>query len=230
MKLGRREFLFASGAAALAAQSPQPTAINRRALVERHNPVLREADLRAPLSVGNGEFAFTADITGLQTLYSAYESTVPLCTQSQWGWHGFPLPYGLDPAAFRLEMFDTYGREVGYATQRKGQEQLYDWLRQNPHRLNLARIGLLLDRGAITADEITRIEQNLDLWSGTLKSQFRLRDQPVSVVTCCHPELDALAIRVETTLGTRLSVAFDFPYGSTAKNASDWSSPERYQT
>ena len=41
--------------------------IDRRSLVRRHNPVVREPDPLAPLSVGNGEFAFTADITGLQT-------------------------------------------------------------------------------------------------------------------------------------------------------------------
>src|SRR4051812_47004969 len=41
--------------------------IDRAALVVRHNPVSRKLDPLAPLSVGNGEFAFTGDITGLQT-------------------------------------------------------------------------------------------------------------------------------------------------------------------
>src|SRR6185503_2025774 len=36
--------------------------IDRQALVSRHDPVLRELDVEAPLSVGNGEFEFTADI------------------------------------------------------------------------------------------------------------------------------------------------------------------------
>ena len=39
--------------------------IDRFELVSRHNPVLTEANTESPLSVGNGEFAFTADITGL---------------------------------------------------------------------------------------------------------------------------------------------------------------------
>jgi hypothetical protein len=47
--------------------------INRRELVRRHNPVNRKLDPKSPLSVGNGEFAFTADITGLQTVPDAYE-------------------------------------------------------------------------------------------------------------------------------------------------------------
>jgi hypothetical protein len=37
--------------------------IDRHALVERHNP----SNPWAPLTVGNGRFAFTVDSTGLQT-------------------------------------------------------------------------------------------------------------------------------------------------------------------
>src|SRR3954468_20333208 len=61
--------------------------IDRFALVTRHNPVLKQFEPSSPLSVGNGEFAFTADVTGLQTFPSMYEQTMPLCTMSQWGWH-----------------------------------------------------------------------------------------------------------------------------------------------
>ncbi|MHC4646991.1 MAG: hypothetical protein ACYTBJ_15960, partial [Planctomycetota bacterium] len=46
---------------------PAAKPIDRYALVSRHNPVIRKPDPLSPLSVGNGEFAFTADITGLQT-------------------------------------------------------------------------------------------------------------------------------------------------------------------
>jgi hypothetical protein len=92
--------------------------------------------------VGNGELAFTADITGLQSLPQAYEVGIPLCTLSQWGWHSAPRPDGLASAQLRLENFDTYGRPVGYATGSKGQEPLFNWLRENPHSLNLGRVAL----------------------------------------------------------------------------------------
>src|SRR5579859_33218 len=159
----RRTFLI--GAAAAAAGGAR---LNRRELVRRHNPVLTHVDERAPLSVGNGEFAFTVDVTGLQSLPHLYESTVPLCTQSQWGWHSSPAPDGLGPADLRLEEFDTYGRQVGYATSSKGQEKLFNWLRENPHRLNLARIGLLIDGRPIALEEIGGVRQTLDLWTGTI--------------------------------------------------------------
>jgi hypothetical protein len=42
-------------------------AIDRRALVARHDVRQTRIDPRSPVSVGNGEFAFTFDITGLQT-------------------------------------------------------------------------------------------------------------------------------------------------------------------
>jgi hypothetical protein len=63
--LSRRQFL---GAVPLVAGTAAAQGrIDRRSVVERHNPSLAEFDVRAPLSVGNGEFAFTADVTGLQT-------------------------------------------------------------------------------------------------------------------------------------------------------------------
>ena len=55
MSVSRRAFLGAVPTA-LAAQ-PNSAKLDRRALVTRHNPTLRVFDPRAPLSVGNGEFA-----------------------------------------------------------------------------------------------------------------------------------------------------------------------------
>jgi protein-glucosylgalactosylhydroxylysine glucosidase len=229
----RREFLWLS--AALSAGVPASGAagaIDRRALVPRHNPVLTDVDVLSPLSVGNGEFAFNADVTGLQSLGPLYESTVPLCTQSQWGWHSTPLPAELREKQLRLEEFDTYGRPVGYATSSKGQETLFNWLRENPHRLNLARIALQLDGRQIDRADISAIHQALDLWSGVLDSEFQLKGQPVRVRTSCHPVRDCVAITVESPLAAAgsLSVGIEFPYGSSAMNASDWSSPQKHRT
>lgn len=45
--------------------------INRKNLVDRHNIVITQPDNRVTLTVGNGKFGFTADVTGLQT-FEAY--------------------------------------------------------------------------------------------------------------------------------------------------------------
>src|SRR5215204_7711716 len=147
----RRKFLAAlaaSGAAVPATRggAAPPRAIDRAALVRRHDPVLRQLDPLSPLSVGNGEFAFTADVTGLQTFPEEYESLAPLCTMAQWGWHTSPRPAGLEGQELRLTPYDTHGREVRYHTGSEGQKELYDWLRENPHRLHLGRIGLFLKK------------------------------------------------------------------------------------
>src|SRR5436190_3376040 len=141
-EMSRRQFLnglAASGALVTSEAGGRRTEaglIDRAALVNRHSPVMRKLDALAPLSLGNGEFAFTADITGLQTFPREYEQAMPLCTMSQWGWHTKPLAAGLDSKQFRLTEYDTHGRQVGYATASEGQRELYDWLRENPHRLH----------------------------------------------------------------------------------------------
>jgi hypothetical protein len=222
----RRRFLQSAplclAAGSLARGAPKES-IDRQGLVRRHNPTLTEFNPRAPLSVGNGEFAFTADLTGLQTFPEAYEDGIPLCTQSQWGWHSFPVPKGLDPQGLRLEMFDTYGRAVGYPTKSEGQRELFNWLRENPHRLHLGRIGLRLNRA-----ELSETRQTLDLWTGILTSSFRVKGQPVAVRTCCHPSLDLLAVEIESR--EPLTVLFQFPYGSPQMNAADWKNPAAHRS
>ena len=210
-------------------------AINRPALVRRHNPTARELDPLSPLSLGNGEFAFTADITGLQTFPSAYEAAMPLCTMSQWGWHTQPAPAGLDTQALRLTQYDAHGRQVGYHTSSEGQTELFNWLRENPHRLHLGQIGLSLTGGdpkQIQVADVSAIHQELDLWRGILMSRFRIEGEAVTVRTAVHPRLDLLAVVIESSLVNqgRLAARFAFPYGSGTMQAADWKQPTKHQT
>ena len=121
--------------------------IDRKHLVSSHNPVLTKADKESALTVGNGELGFTADITGLQTLYGEY-NVLPLCTMSQWGWHTKPVNgdrYDFTLKDFVMTEFEeSTGRHLVYPKEKMpGNEEVYDWLRQNPHRLNLARFRFL---------------------------------------------------------------------------------------
>jgi hypothetical protein len=221
MSVSRRAFLSAVPAA-LAAQPVTSSTLNRREIVSRHNPTLHGIDPRSPLSVGNGEFAFTVDPTGLQTFPQPYETQMPLCTQSQWGWHTAPNFAGKGPADLRLAEFDTFGRKVGYPTSSDGQKPLFDWLRENPHRLHLGRIAFAIDK----PEDVRFIQQTLDLWSGILHSEFEWRGQKIKVETCCHPTEDMIGVRIQG----RIPVVFDFPYGSGAMNAADWTHPGRHRT
>ena len=106
--ISRRRFLAALAASGglahvtRGATFQRSRAIDRAALVRRHDPFIRKLDPLAPLSVGNGTFAFTADVTGLQTFPEEYESQMPLCTLAQWGWHTSPRPPGLEGKELRL--------------------------------------------------------------------------------------------------------------------------------
>jgi hypothetical protein len=219
---------------ATTASSAQP--IDRHALVTRHDPVLHQFDPENPLSVGNGEFAFTADVTGLQTFPDAFTNTIPLGTLSQWGWHSFPNPNGWSLERFVFKEYDSHGRNVGYAdvpNNRRTPE--INWLRGNPHRLHLGRIGLALTRtngSPAEPADLAAVEQRLDLWEGTLRSRFQFEGQPVEVLTVCHPELDLLAVRVVSPLlkQGRLGINLEFPYGTGATVTADWTMPEAHTT
>lgn len=117
--------------------------IDRHSLVTRHNITLTNADPLTPLSIGNGRFAFTADITGLQTFPDFHAKQMPLGTQSQWGWHTMPNPEG-HVLSDVLEEYDSGNRKVPYASDGnhpKGYSPAAEWLRANPHRIDLAQMG-----------------------------------------------------------------------------------------
>jgi hypothetical protein len=211
--LSRRAFLAAP--AALAAQTSNAR-IDRAALVRRHNPVLKDFDIRSPLSVGNGDFVFTADVTGLQTFPERYERQMPLCTMANWGWHENP---GRPPGELKLTNYDAFGRPVGYMTSPGNQKDLFDWLRENPHKFHLGRIGFAVDR-------ITPIRQELDLWTGILTSEFETGGKRIQVETACDPVLALVAVRIRG----RLPVVIEFPYPSPEMSGADWQGPERHST
>ena len=121
------------------------TPIDRHALVARHEVVLKNFDANNPLSVGNGQFCFTVDATGLQTFPEAFENTIPLGTLSDWGWHTAPNPNGWDVDAFEFKTFrDLNGRPVPYCdVPGNNKTPEIKWLRANPHRLHLGQIGFV---------------------------------------------------------------------------------------
>jgi hypothetical protein len=213
-----------------------PLKIDRRALVSRHDPTLPSFDVESPLSVGNGELAFTADATGLQTFAEAYDDTIPLGTLSQWAWHTAPNPQGWSIERFHFTEYDVSGRKVGYADipgDRRTPE--VEWLRANPHRLHLGRIGFRLTRAdgrEAAREDLTDVEQTLDLWNGILRSRFRLEGEGVEVETLCHPRLDLVAVRAVSPLVRqgRLALRLRFPYGTGQATAADWTRPEAHET
>ena len=110
-------------------------AIDRKALVSRNNPVITSVDTLASLSVGNGGFAFTTDITGLQTFPEYYKNGVPLGTQSEWGWHSFENTDELRMEESYQKYDFGHGHRELYATEFKTKGRARDaanYFRSNP--------------------------------------------------------------------------------------------------
>jgi hypothetical protein len=210
--------------------------IDRLALVTRHNPVIRAVDPDAPLTVGNGGFAFTADITGLQTFAELYQRRgVPVETLSRWCWVSDENPHHYTLADANKDFTLPDGRVLGYPT--RASSPAGDWLRKNPRNHPLGQLALewLKDDGsALAPADIQQPEQTLDLWRGLLTSRYSLGGVPVTVTTACAPGSDTVAVRIESALvaSGKLRVRLAFPRGHdlAVKNTPglDWSRPEAH--
>ncbi len=183
--------------------------IDRRALVMRHNVTLTDLDALRPMQVGNGEFAFGMDITGLQTF-------VPFNTMSQWGWYSSPPPAGKKVEDYQGQTWDTHGRPVRYPMVDPNQPELSQWMASNPHKINLGRIGLVLkksDGSAALPSDLKQVRQNLDLWSGIVTSRFVFEGQPVTIKTASHATSDTVAVQIMSPLvrSGRIAAFFSCP-------------------
>jgi len=207
--------------------------IDRRTVIERHNPHYKALNKAAPLSVGNGIFCFTADFTGLQTFFEDYSSAqdaFPLCTMAEWGWHSYP--YAEDSSLLRLTPYDTFGRTVYYATDDKGQEGLFKRIRVNAHKFHLGLIGFEMSNRKLSIEDYEPVSQTLSLWEGVLSSEFKIDGNTVRAETFAHPEENTLYVRAESPLlkEKALRITIKFPYGSHKKTGADFSSPDSHET
>ena len=217
-------------------------AIDRQAVVTRHNPLITEADPLASLSVGNGHFATTVDITGLQSYPFEYGAGVPLNAMSDWGWHRFENTNDLQPTESEKSYDFGHGHPEVYAIEYKKSEdgrhkQATEYFRVNPHRLNLGTIGLSLKDAkgeTIPLTALKQPQQSLLLWDGEIESAFRADGEAVEVTTGVHPQKDALFARVKSNLlkdqRASISLRFSYPTGKHADDANDWSKPEKHQS
>ena len=209
-------------------------AIDREALVHRHDIRVAKVDPEASLSVGNGDFAFTVDATGLQTFETLhYRDGIPLETLSTWAWHSFPNVDGLK-LTDAMAPSDFHGRPVLYASLQESPAGKY--FRENPHPIPLGQISLLLRGKPVAPDALSAIDQKLDLWTGVIRSSYKLADQIVVVETVAHSAQSLVGVKLESPLLTtgELQVRFRFPYSHqvSVKNKPPlvWDKPEQHRT
>ncbi|RPD65393.1 hypothetical protein L226DRAFT_531023 [Lentinus tigrinus ALCF2SS1-7] len=183
--------------------------INRHAIVSRYNPVRTASSDSTPMQVGNGHFAFGADVTGLQTF-------LPFAIMSDWGWKNDSLPAGMTQADI-----DNYRGVVwdGVQYMFDGPQPMDQWMVSNPNRVNLGRVGLLFLDGSgstanVTENDLVGTRQELDLWSGTMSSTFQWQGEDVEVQTVAAQSSDTVAVTVTSPLMEtgQLGLFLDFPW------------------
>ena len=222
----------------LSIQTCMFASINRQALVARNNPVVYAFDSLSSLSVGNGNFAYTVDASGLQTFPERYKNGVPLGTQSQWGWHSFANPnnYRFEET---LKNYNFHGWNEPYSTefQEGRQKEAAEWFRANPHRLHLGVVGLEpVNANGMKASmsDFKDIHQTQDLWDGMIHSAYSLFGKKVDIQTVCHPSEDVVSVAVASSLirsgNLKFNLRIPYPSGKHTDDACDWSRPNAYST
>jgi len=213
--------------------------INRQALVLRHSITNTRIDSLESLSLGNGKFAFTADVTGLQTFPQRYAKGVSLGTQSEWGWDTFN-----DTVGFKFEEtlrdYTLNGKTSSYAVQwseplRK--RNASDWFRKSVHRLQLGNLGFDIykqDGSLAGTADIKNIRQTLNMWTGELTSHFTVENIPVDVITVGHQQQDLIAVQVKSKLisSGRLKIKLVYPYPTAEflDEAVNYKNPGKHQS
>ncbi|PZE67377.1 hypothetical protein DEJ27_12190 [Curtobacterium sp. MCPF17_018] len=230
--------------------------INRRAVVDRHMPTLTAPHAEHVLSVGNGDFAYTADITGMQTFTAFHDPTaavmsggvaVNTATMSNWGWHTMPNPEGYvlndamseyDTARGPVRYPDRFDLQAASRGQVPEDERAGEWLHTNPQRMDLGRIGFEL-RSSPDAPPLEdphalkEPRQRLDLWRGIITSSFVYDGSRITVETVAAMDTATVAFRVRGDAlrdgRAKIRIAFPYPHSGFFQT-SDWGAEDRHQT
>lgn len=197
--------------------------IDRRAVVERHIVKLNQVDTLGALSVGNGHFAFTVDVTGLQSFPMEYSKGIPLGTQADWGWHAFPNTSNFQRSETYRDAFYA-GRKVSYALQghqNARKDSATEYYRQNPHRIHLGHWGFRIysKTGKLLGlPDLKSIAQRLNPYTGEIHSHFEVEGIPIDVITFALHQDDGVQVKVKSALLKTGQLRFyvDYPFPSQA--------------
>lgn len=213
--------------------------IDRKKLVERHTILIDKVDSLSSLSIGNGQFAFTVDVTGLQSFPNLYAKGVALGTQAEWGWNSFK-----DTVGFKLEdsfkAYNQYGRQVTYAVQNSStnlNKKASNWFRQNAHRLQLGNLGFEFydDKGKILAiSDIKNIHQELNMYTGEITSVYEINGEKVLVTTIGNQNQDGFFVEVISALinkgQLKIKLQYPYPTGQWADFGTYYGESEKHQS
>jgi len=223
---------IAMASSSFGAEASNPDIIDRQALVTRHNITITSFDETAnrgewtPIQIGNGNFAIGVDATGLQTFM--LQGNMGHATLSDWAWYTAPNPENYRAEESFIPITGGDGKQRPYAINGKHHwselspeevkraEGVWNYFRENPGRLSLGQIRFEIktrNGQRIKGGDLKNLRQTLDLWTGVVTSSYEIEGAPVEVITLCHPQQDAVAVKVKSPLigEGRLRVLFELP-------------------
>jgi hypothetical protein len=220
--------------------------IDRQSIVARYpqrplNSPLADAtllDMADVFSLGNGDFCFNVDATGLQTYNDTFASTGPkldLNILSSWAFHSLPaVDDGTMTGARRaLSNFNFTIRPTATSWNTTRNIPLADgsnssdgntggWMMSNPHRLGLGQLALRIAYdGASGADPLppsaqmlTNISSELYTWSGSFSSNFTLHLPQATSPFCGQTDESKSLELVCSEPGATISRIINASYGT----------------
>lgn len=180
--------------------------IDRLSIEKRHPIVLKKGSSAPVIPIGNGEFCFSGDRSGLQCIAGN--------TMAHWGWHSFPIPDGVTEEDLPVTGSRYKGRLHG-----NGNDDSMDYnitarsyMFDNEHNLNLARLCFADKNGKpLPAETFDDAESVCDISNGFVTSMHTENGTVVKTETCVHGTEDILAVRI-TSSGYMPVILAEFPY------------------
>ena len=208
--------------------------IDREAVVTRHNVRNTSLNPESALTIGNGDFALTVDVTGLQGLERIYlDNGLPLETRATWAWHEFPNTAGYT-LADASGPIGFHGREILYPVKQNSPAGKY--FRENPQPMPLGQFSFVLFGEPLRTEDIAGVDQTLDVWTGVVTSRLLVRGEALDVTTAAHGTGAVLGVQARSALIARgdLQVRLRFPYAYRTsiahKSPFIWEQPDRHST
>ncbi|MDE7162276.1 MAG: hypothetical protein K2N65_05935, partial [Anaeroplasmataceae bacterium] len=166
----------------------------KKEFISKYNISLSDFDFENPLTVGNGDFAFTCDVTGLQSFYGDYHK-IPLSTMTN---HIWAKQKGEGNLPFKTYTKRSNGSPVFYMTDTKA--LTYDNYRDDWFKFDLFKLSFCFKSKMLDRKHISNISQTLHLYEGIIYSSFTYLNEKVLVETKIPQEHQNLQIKIHTNL------------------------------
>ncbi len=193
----------------------------KSAFVKQFDVIHTILDKENPLTIGNGDFAFTCDITGLQTLCEEY-TTIPLCTMTNLIWG---KQKGIGDIPYRTYKKVSDHTNIEYMTDTAA--PTYESYRDDWFKFDLFKLAFIYENRPLESKLIQNINQRLSLYEGVIYSSFSYLNQRIEVRTKIPQNHHNIQIEVKSELeGLQVRLYFKEPssnrFGALPKESKDY--------